>query len=224
MTRVLDNLDLKLFASELAEPIFVESTDNPVTHARSEVAEPPLPQPPAAVLTVEDAVDNIIGATNNDDDREYEFDKIVSHYNMRNERGKMERRYRVRFTNFGPADDMDYWESDLRKTANDAVDACDTTMTRFCRGRCCVSAAGPAGAAAGCTAPLVSASLSSLSSPSAAAPPALSRFVVWVQPYEAKLANKTKKATTKRTNVDDDDYSESRRDKTRRAQKRRQHK
>ncbi len=76
VTRVLDNLDLKLFASELAEPIFVESTDNPVTHARSEVAEPPLPQPPAAVLTVEDAVDNIIGATNNDDDREYEFDKI----------------------------------------------------------------------------------------------------------------------------------------------------
>ncbi len=39
----------------------------------------------------EDAVANIIGATNNDDDCEYEFDKIVSHYDMRNERGKMER-------------------------------------------------------------------------------------------------------------------------------------
>ncbi len=63
----------------------------------------------------------------------------------------MERRCRVRFTNFGPADDMDYWESDLRRTANDAVDA-----------------------------------------------------------YKAKLANKTKKATTRRmrNNVDDDDFSE----------------
>ncbi len=49
-----------------------------------------------------------------------------------------------------------------------------------CRGRRCFSAAGPVGAAAGCTAAHVSASLSSSSSSSssAAAPPALPRFVV----------------------------------------------
>jgi hypothetical protein len=105
------------------------------------VAEPALLAVDQSMLHDAAACANVAAApTVNDDDgadedREYNFEAIVGHKDARNDRGKIERMYTVRFEGFGPADDLPYWASDLRKTAKDAVDAYEQNIANRARHR-----------------------------------------------------------------------------------------
>ncbi len=65
-----------------------------------------------------------------DDDRQYDFDHIVSHTDARNKAGELERMYTVRFIGYGPEEDLPFWASDLRVTASDAVDAYERSLKK----------------------------------------------------------------------------------------------